>query len=278
MRPSPGTDFAFFIIFHRALPMNRIKGRTALITGATAGIGEACARLFADQGVHLVLIGRREDRLLALATELRETYGVDIHTRALDVRDRSAVAALADDLLEDGVEVDILVNNAGKARGIEPLQEGDLDDWDEMIDTNVKGLLYVSRAFLPGMVARDRGHVINIGSIAGRWTYPGGNVYCGTKFAVKGISEGMNMDLAGTRVRVSSVDPGLVETEFSEVRFHGDSERAAGVYRGYTPLRARDVADAVLYVSNAPPHVDIFNLVILPTDQRHSMVVHKEDG
>jgi 3-hydroxy acid dehydrogenase/malonic semialdehyde reductase len=258
--------------------MNRIKGHTALITGATAGIGEACARLFADQGVHLVLIGRREERLLALATELREAYGVDIRTRALDVRDRAAVSVLADGLEEEGVQVDILVNNAGKARGFDPIQDGDLDDWDEMIDTNLKGLLYVSRAFLPGMVARDRGHVINIGSIAGRWTYPSGNVYCGTKFAVKGISEGMNMDLAGTKVRVSSVDPGLVETEFSEVRFHGDSERAAGVYRGYTPLTARDVADAVLYVSNAPPHVDIFNLVILPTDQRHSMVVHKEDG
>jgi 3-hydroxy acid dehydrogenase/malonic semialdehyde reductase len=257
--------------------MNRIEGRTALITGATAGIGEACARAFARQGVHLILLGRRQERLDALARELRDV-GVQVRTRSVDVRHRDAVSALARELEAEGVEVDILVNNAGKARGLDLLHEGDLDDWDEMIDTNVKGLLYFSRAFLPGMVERDRGHVINIGSTAGRWTYPKGNVYCGTKFAVKGISEGMNLDLAGTRVRVSSVDPGLVETEFSEVRFHGDTERAEGVYQGYTPLAPQDVADAVLYVANAPAHVDIFNLVILPTDQRHSMLVHKENG
>ena len=258
--------------------MNRIEGRTALVTGATAGIGQACARAFAGRGVHLVLVGRRAERLEALATELRDAFGVAITTVVLDVRDRDAVTRAARMLDEQGVEVDILVNNAGKALGLDVLHEGDLDDWDEMIDTNLKGLLYMSRAFLPGMVNRDRGHVINIGSTAGRWTYPRGNVYCGTKFGVKGISEGMNIDLAGTRVRVSSVDPGLVETEFSEVRFHGDSERAAGVYRGYTPLSPNDIADAVLYVANAPAHVDIFNMVIMPTDQRHSMVVHKEEG
>jgi len=258
--------------------MNRIKGRTALVTGATAGIGQACARAFAAQGVHLVLVGRRADRLEALATELRDAFGVEIRTRAVDIRQRDAVRAMADSLVPEGVEVDILVNNAGKALGLDFLHEGDLDDWDEMIDTNLKGLLYVTRAFLPGMVDRNRGHVVNIGSTAGRWSYPKGNVYCGTKFGVKGISEGMNMDLAGTRVRVSSVDPGLVETEFSEVRFHGDTERAAGVYRGYTPLSPNDIADAVLYVTNAPEHVDVFNMVIMPTDQRHSMIVHKEEG
>ena len=223
-------------------------------------------------------MGRRDERLDALATELREAFGVDIQTRALDVRDREAVQALAGDLAGQGVEVDILVNNAGKARGLDPIHQWDLDDWDEMIDTNLKGLLYVTRAFLPGMVERNRGHVINIGSTAGRWAYPMGNVYAGTKFGVKGISEGMNMDLVGTRVRVSSVDPGLVETEFSEVRFRGDTERASAVYRGYTPLSANDIADAVVFVANAPEHVDIFNMVILPTDQRHSMVVHKEEG
>jgi serine 3-dehydrogenase len=258
--------------------MNRIKGRTALVTGATAGIGQACARAFAGQGVHLVLAGRRVERLDALATELRDTFGVAITTLVLDVRDREAVARAAESLEAGGVEVDILVNNAGKALGLDVLHEGDLDDWDEMIDTNLKGLLYMSRAFLPSMVSRDRGHVINVGSTAGRWTYPRGNVYCGTKFGVRGISEGMNIDLAGTSVRVSSVDPGLVETEFSQVRFHGDSERAAGVYQGYTPLSPNDIADAVLYVANAPAHVDIFNMVIMPTDQRHSMVVHKEEG
>jgi len=258
--------------------MNRLKGRTALITGATAGIGQACARAFAAQGVHLVLVGRRGDRLDALATELRDAFGVEIRTAAVDVRERAAVAVLAGELEAEGLEVDILVNNAGKALGLDFLHEGDLDDWDEMIDTNLKGLLYVSRAFLPGMVARNHGHVINIGSTAGRWSYPKGNVYMGTKFGVKGISEGMNMDLAGTRVRVSSVDPGLVETEFSEVRFRGDTERAAGVYRGFTPLSPHDIADAVVYVANAPEHVDVFNMVIMPTDQRHSMIVHKEEG
>ncbi|UCC27051.1 MAG: SDR family NAD(P)-dependent oxidoreductase [Gemmatimonadales bacterium] len=258
--------------------MNRLQGRTALITGATAGIGQACARALAALEVHLVLVGRRAERLQALATELREAFGVDIYTRALDVRDRDAVMALPTDLVSEGVQVDLLVNNAGKALGLDLLHEGDLDDWDEMVDTNVKGLLYFSRAFLPGMVERNRGHVVNVGSTAGRWTYPRGAVYCGTKFSVRGISEGMNMDLAGTRVRVSSVDPGLVETEFSEVRFHGDKERAEAVYQGYTPLTANDIADAVVYVANAPEHVDIFNMVILPTDQRHSMIVHKESG
>ena len=172
---------------------------------------------------------------------------------------------------------EVLVNNAGKALGLDPLHAGDPDDWDEMIDTNLKGLLYVSRAFMPEMVRRNRGHVINIGSTAGRWSYPGGNVYAATKFGVRALSEGMNMDLVGTRVRVSSVDPGLVETEFSKVRFHGDDARAAKVYEGYTPLTPDDVADAVVYVANAPEHVDIFNLVIMPTDQRHSMVVHREE-
>lgn len=258
--------------------MNRIEGRTALITGATAGIGRACARAFASQGVNLVLVGRRIERLEALAAELGGDSGIEVRVRALDVRDREGVIAFAAELTAREVEVDILVNNAGKARGLDPLHEGDLDDWEEMLDTNVKGLLYFSRAFLPGMVERNRGHVINIGSTAGRWTYPRGNVYCGTKYAVVGITEGMNLDLVGTRVRVSSVDPGLVETEFSEVRFHGDTDRAAGVYRGYTPLRPEDVADAVLYVANAPEHVDVFNLTILPTDQRHSMLVHKENG
>lgn len=258
--------------------MNRILDRTVLVTGATAGIGEACARAFAAQGARLVLIGRRQERLESIRSELVEEHGVPVYTHALDVRDRQAVEILRETLADADRMPEVLINNAGKARGLDPLHEGDLDDWDEMIDTNVKGLLYMSRAFLPDMVRRNRGHVVNIGSVAGRWTYPRGNVYAGTKFCVKAISEGMNMDLVGTRVRVSSVDPGLVETEFSKVRFHGDEDRAEGVYRGYTPLHPDDVADAVVYVVNAPEHVDIFNLVIMPTDQRHSMVVHREES
>jgi NADP-dependent 3-hydroxy acid dehydrogenase YdfG len=258
--------------------MPRLQDRTVLVTGASAGIGRACARAFAAGGAGLVLLARRRDRLVSLASELEGTHGVPVRTFGLDVRDRDAVEAVRDELRDSDFVPDVVVNNAGKARGYEPLHEGDPDDWDEMVDTNVKGLLYVTRAFLPAMVEADRGHVVNIGSIAGRWTYPRGNVYCGTKFAVKGITEGMNMDLAGTAVRVSSVDPGLVETEFSEVRFHGDAERAETVYEGYRPLTAADIADVVTWVVGAPPHVDIFSVVVMPTAQRHSMVVHREDG
>lgn len=258
--------------------MNRIEGRTVLVTGATAGIGEACGRRFAREGARVLLIGRRTERLDALAMELADTDAAEVHAFAVDVRDRAAVEALRDDLAARHLLPDVLVNNAGKALGLELLHEGDPDDWDEMIDTNVKGLLYFTRAFVPSMVEKDFGHIVNIGSTAGRWSYPKGAVYSGTKFSVKAITEGLNMDLAGTQVRVSSVDPGLVETEFSEVRFHGDTDRARTVYQGYQPLRADDVADAVHYVVNAPPHVDVFNLTLLPTDQRHSMIVHREES
>lgn len=256
--------------------MNRVEGRTILITGATAGIGRACARVFAASGARLVLIGRRAERLAELSAELIAAHGTSVRTAELDVRDRAAVDALRVELAEADWTPDVLLNNAGKARGLDLMHEGDIEDWEEMIDTNVKGLLYFTRAFVPHMVAANFGHVVNIGSSAGRWTYPRGAVYCGTKFSVKAITEGLNMDLAGTGVRVSSVDPGLVETEFSEVRFHGDTERAEAVYQGYSPLRPEDIADAVHYVVNAPPHVDVFNMVILPTAQRHSMIVHKE--
>jgi serine 3-dehydrogenase len=258
--------------------MNRIRGRTVLVTGATAGIGEACARRFASEGARLVILGRRAERLADLADELRSAHSVEVRTAVLDVRDRAAVEALRDELAAEDFLPDVVVNNAGKARGLDPVHEGDPDDWDEMIDTNVKGLLWVTRAFLPAMVEADRGHIVNIGSTAGRWTYPNGNVYAASKFAVKALGEGLNIDLLGTRIRVSSVDPGLVETEFSEVRFHGDAERAGKVYEGFQPLRGEDVADAVAYVVNAPEHVDVFNLVLLPTAQRHSMLVHRDDG
>lgn len=249
--------------------MNRLPGKRVLITGASAGIGEACARLFAERGSDLLLSARRVDRVEELANALAAEHGIEAHAHALDVTDRAAVAAYVGGLVADGLLPDVLLNNAGKAKGLDKLHEGSLDHWDEMIDTNVKGLLYMTRAVLPHMVARNFGHVIHIGSIAGRWVYPKGAVYNATKYGVRAISEAMNIDLLGTKVRVSSVDPGLVETEFSKVRFDGDAERAKSVYSTTVPLTPDDVADAVIYVANAPEHVDIFNLVMMPTVQRY---------
>jgi len=256
--------------------MNRIQGKTVLITGASAGIGEACARAFASHGADLILAARREERLTSLKDDLESQYGITVATYGLDVRSRTEVEAFANALASDGQIPDVLVNNAGKAKGLDKLHEGDLDDWDEMIDTNVKGLLYMSRSILPLMVERNSGHVVNIGSVAGRQVYPMGAVYCGSKFAVRAINEGMNVDLVGTNIRVTSIDPGLVETEFSLVRFHGDEERAETVYQGYKPLAGEDIADIACFVVNAPEHVDIVDLVVLPTAQRNAYVVHKE--
>lgn len=256
--------------------MNRLAQKRVMITGASAGIGAACARAFAQRGAHLLLSARRADRVEELARSLAADHGVEAAAHALDVTDRDAVADYVARVEDEGLLPDILVNNAGKAKGLDKLHEGDVDDWEDMIDTNVKGLLYVSREVIPHMVARDSGHVINIGSIAGRWVYPKGNVYNATKFAVFALNEAMNIDLAGTAVRVSSVDPGLTETEFSEVRFHGDTDRAEAVYRGTKPLTSDDVADAVVYVANTPEHVDIINLVMMPTVQRHAYVLHRE--
>lgn len=258
--------------------MNRLAGKRVLITGASAGIGAACARHFASQGANLLLSARRVERVEGLAASLAEEHGVEAAGHALDVTDRASVAAYVDGLVAEGLVPDILINNAGKAKGLDKLQDGSLDHWDEMIDTNVKGLLYVTRAVLPHMVARDSGHVINIGSIAGRWVYPKGAVYNATKFAVRALSEAMNIDLLGTKIRVSSVDPGLAETEFSEVRFDGDSERADSVYSDTVPLTADDIADAVVYVANAPAHVDIFNLVMMPTVQRYPGYMDRNGG
>lgn len=240
-----------------------------LITGASAGIGAACARHFAARGSDLLLCARRLDRLRGLAEAIREEHDVSVRTDTLDVTDRDAVFAHVDALMDAGQVPDVLVNNAGKGRGLDKLHEGSTEDWDEMIDTNVKGLLYVTRAVLPHMVERDRGHVIHIGSIAGRWVYPRNAVYNSTKFAVKALTEAMNIDLLGTKIRVSSVDPGLTETEFSEVRFDGDTDRADAVYADTVPLTADDVADAVVYVANTPEHVDVLNLVLMPTAQRY---------
>jgi serine 3-dehydrogenase len=256
--------------------MSRIAGKLALVTGASAGIGLACAERFAAMGAHLVLWARRTDRLEAAAGGLRRAHGVTVRTTTVDVRDRAAVEQAASALVAAGVVPDILVNNAGLAAGLDKLQDGDPDDWDRMIDTNIKGLLYVSRAFLPHMVARGRGHVVNLGSLAGHQTYPKGNVYGATKYAVRALTEGMSLDLVGTPIRVSSVDPGLVETEFSVVRFGGDAARAKAVYQGMQPLTAADVADVIAYVVDLPEHMNVLDVVLMPVAQRSTQIVHRE--
>jgi 3-hydroxy acid dehydrogenase / malonic semialdehyde reductase len=237
--------------------------RTVLVTGASSGIGAACARAFAAAGARLVLCARRADRLAEVTGDL----DADVHQQALDVRDRAAVTAFLDGLPRQWADIDVLVNNAGLAAGFGPLTEGDPDDWDRMLDTNVRGLLNVTRPVARAMAARGTGHIINIGSIAGRETYPNGAVYCASKAAVDRITSGLRMDLLGTGVKVSTVDPGLVETEFSIVRFAGDRERADSVYAGMTPLTPDDVADAVVWVADRPAHVQVTDVVILPTDQ-----------
>ena len=250
---------------------------TVLITGASAGIGDACARAFAAAGARLVLTARRRERLQALADELRGAHGTECHLLALDVRDAVAVDAALGALPAEWAPIDVLVNNAGLGRGLEPLFTGEPADWDEMVDTNVKGLLYVTRAVTPGMVERRRGHVINLGSVAGHEVYPGGAVYCATKHAVDAITRGLRMDLLGTGVRVSTIDPGMVVTEFSVVRFRGDRERADRIYRGMTPLTAADIAETVLWVATRPPHVNIDEIIIKPTDQASATLVHRTD-
>lgn len=257
--------------------MRQLDGRLILVTGASAGIGEACARCFAACGADLVLWARREGRLARLAAELVQEHGVRVQTGAVDVRDRQRVAAEAEALAGAGRVPDVLLNNAGLASGLDLLHEGDHEDWDRMIDTNLKGLLNVTRAILPAMVERGTGHVINIGSTAGHQVYPKGNVYNATKFGVKALSEGMNLDVAGTAIRVSSVDPGFVETEFSVVRFHGDEERAEAVYQGFRPLSGDDVADVVLFTATRPAHVNVHDVVLLPTAQRNVYVLDRRE-
>ena len=236
--------------------------RCVLVTGASSGIGRACADAFAARGCRLLLAARRKNRLDKLASSLQESHGTEVLTTSLDVRDRGAVENWVGGLSGEWREIDILVNNAGLSRGIEPLHEGDISDWEEMIDTNVKGLHYVTRAVLPGMVDRGHGHVINIGSIAGHEVYPGGNVYCATKHAVTALNRGLAIDTLGTGVRVSSVDPGMVETEFSLVRFHGDAERAGGVYDGLDPLTPADVAEAVLFCATRPGNANVREMIL----------------
>lgn len=245
----------------------RIAGRLALVTGASAGIGEAIARRLARDGANLALWARRADRLARLAEEIAADSGVKVDTGAVDVRDYDTVRAEAARVTEAAGIPDIVVNNAGLAVGMRSVQDADVDAWNRMIDTNVKGVLFVSRAFLPAMLERDSGHIVNIGSISGRQVYPRGNVYCASKYAVRAITEGSNLDVLGSGVRVSGVTPGLVETEFSLVRFGGDEERAQAVYEGANALRPEDVADVVSFVVNTPPHVNVADTVVFPSGQ-----------
>jgi 3-hydroxy acid dehydrogenase/malonic semialdehyde reductase len=253
-----------------------LTGKIVLVTGASSGIGAACAEVFAQAGCRLILAARRLDRLDAAADRLRAEFGTEVLTGSLDVRDREAVDALVDGLDPAWSSIDVLVNNAGLARGLSTVYEGDINDWEEMIDTNVKGLLWVTRAVLRGMVARGSGHVVNIGSIAGHETYPGGNVYCASKHAVTAIGRALNIDVLGTGVRVSSVDPGLVDTEFSVVRFHGDQERADSVFNGMEPLHGRDVADAVFFCTTRPQHANVREMILMPSAQAAAVHVHRK--
>ena len=253
--------------------MTSMSGKTVCITGATSGIGEACAKLFAEEGARLILLARRGELLEKLKKECGEK---DILTGVVDVSKRKEVEAFFAGLPEKWKDIDLLVNNAGLGLGLDKLHEADPDDWDRMIDTNVKGLLYVSRAVLPGMVKRDSGHVINIGSIAGRELYPGGNVYCASKFAVRALTKALKIDLLGTKVRVTTIDPGMVETGFSEVRFKGDIDRAKKVYEGMTPLTGGDIADAVHWCVTRPDRFNVLEMVVIPTDQSSATHVHRK--
>ena len=246
--------------------------KIVLITGATSGIGEACARKFAQNGDKVILTGRNQARMTVIADELK-AQGAEVLTLMFDVRDREAARQAIESLPAEWQEIDVLVNNAGLALGLEPEFEGNSDDWDGMIDTNVKGLLTMTRLIVPGMVARDRGHVINMGSVAGHAAYAGGNVYCATKAAVKALSDGLRIDVANTAVRVTNLKPGLVETNFSNIRFHGDEERAANVYKGIKPLTGDDIADVAVYAANAPAHVQIAEVLILATHQASGSVI-----
>jgi len=255
----------------------KLKDTRVLVTGASSGIGRSCSVKFAEAGAKLLITARRKDRINELAARLKKEYGVDCLAVELDVRNRKAVEKSFSDLPKEWKEIEILVNNAGLSRGLDKLYEGKIDDWEEMIDTNVKGLLYVSRAFIPGMVARGKGTIINIGSIAGHEVYPRGNVYAATKHAVDALTKGMRLDLVDTPVRVCTVDPGLVETEFSMVRFRGDEEKAKAVYQNLKPLSPDDIAEAVVFCATRPLHVQIAEMIVLPTAQASTTLVHRKN-
>ncbi|HKL36749.1 MAG TPA: SDR family NAD(P)-dependent oxidoreductase [Salegentibacter sp.] len=247
--------------------------KTALITGATSGIGKATAAAFAKEGINLILCGRREERLAELKKELSKK--VAVYTLCFDVRDKEKVFEKINRLPEKFEKIDILINNAGNAHGLDPIQDGNIDDWDAMLDINVKGLLYVSKAIFPKMINQGTGHIINIGSTAGKEVYPNGNVYCASKYAVDALNQAMRIDLNKYKIRVGAVNPGLTETEFSEVRFKGDTEKAKGVYEGFQALRPEDIADIIRFVVTRPYHVNIADLVVMPTAQANSTTVNK---
>jgi 3-hydroxy acid dehydrogenase/malonic semialdehyde reductase len=253
-----------------------LKGKIVFITGASSGIGASTALAFAAEGARLLLAARRAGKLSEVASEALERGAPAVHSLDLDVRDRRAVQQAIDDLPAEWAEIDVLVNNAGLSRGLEKLYTGKIQDWEEMIDTNVKGLLYVTRAVVPGMVVRGRGHIISLGSTAGEITYPNGAVYCATKAAERSINDGLRQDVLGTPIRVTSVDPGMVETDFSLVRFHGDSERAAKVYKGVTPLSPEDVADVIVWAATRPAHVNIARVSLTTIHQANSILFHRE--
>ena len=247
--------------------------KTALVTGATSGIGKATAQILAKNNYKIILCGRREDRLIELKNEL--SAFTEVCTLSFDVRDKKAVFESINSLPEGFSKIDVLINNAGNAHGLDSIQNGDLDDWDAMIDINVKGLLYVSKAIIPKMIEQKSGHIINIGSIAGKEVYANGNVYCASKHAVDALNQAMRIDLNPYGIRVGGIHPGAVETEFSEVRFKGDSERAANVYKGFEPLRAEDIADIIHFVISRPYHVNIADLLVLPTAQASAAVTNR---
>jgi 3-hydroxy acid dehydrogenase/malonic semialdehyde reductase len=255
--------------------MRSLAGKIVFITGASSGIGEATARAFAAAGARLLLCARRLDKLKELHPELIAAGAAAVNSFQLDVTSRKTVETTLAALPSEWAQIDVLVNNAGLSRGMVKLYEDDPDNWEEMIDTNVKGLLYVTRAIVPGMVARQRGHIISLGSTAGHLTYAKGAVYCATKAAEMAISEGLKIDLMGTPVRVTSVDPGMVETDFSKVRFHGDAERAAKVYENITPLQPEDVAETIVWAASRPEHVNIHNILMTSIDQANSNVFNR---
>lgn len=250
--------------------------KTALITGATSGIGEACAHLFAQQGYRLILVARRADKLTEIAKHFADKYAVEIKTLVADVRDKVILTEVLETLPEDWKAVDLLINNAGLSKGLDPLDKGNTDDWDTMIDTNVKGLLYVTKIVSNWMINFKKGHIVNIGSIAGKEVYPNGNVYCATKHAVDALNKGMRIDLLPHGIKVTAINPGMVETEFSQVRFNGDADKAKKVYEGFDPLLAQDIADAIWFAVSRPPHVNINDMLIMPAAQATATLVNRK--